>query len=262
MPPPLRYHGAIFSLIGVEPQVSAQRLELLATREAHCEATFPKSIREWYSITGAESLFHEKTNEDDLQELKELGDPKELAQGYMRIATENQAVVAWFVRIGESDDPPVFHNNDEWNEDLSTISWVLTSSTFTTFIYDMLSQYHFRGWHNGAYLYGAASIPDEPTIRALREEYSEGPVTDYPDSRVWRFFDIRGQIKIAANTPELLSSNRAQWLIEAGSLDLLPELLSSVRHVPGIELLESRAATPEVRNSCTKVLRAFRKILD
>ncbi len=259
MPQQIKYHSAIFSLLEVEPEVSAQRLELLAARESHCGIKFPASIREWFSIADAESLFHERTNEDHLQELKELGDPHENSQGYMRVATENQAVVAWFAKLDDSDDPPVFHNNDEWDEDLSTIDWELYAKTFTNFIYDMLSQHHFGGWDTGACLEGTAPIPDESTIQALRAEYSEGPLSHYPDFRVWRFFDSRGQIRIAANTPELLSSNRADWWIEARSLDLLPELLSSVWNVPGIASLEPGGYSPEIRSAGAKVLEAFKR---
>src|SRR5262245_35078012 len=113
-----------------------RRLAIIEQREAACATRFPASVREWFSIESAEALFYENTNQDNLQELTELGDPQEAAQGYLKVATENQAVVAWYVRLGEGDDPPVFDNNDQWNDDLSRTAWRENSKTFTNFIFD------------------------------------------------------------------------------------------------------------------------------
>jgi hypothetical protein len=135
----LLFHQSTFDLLGIEPHVSEQRLAMIAEREQICGISFPKSIREWYSIEGVEALFSENTNEDDLTDLNELGDLSDVQQGYLCVATENQAVIAWYVKLEGSDDPPVFHNDDEWDDDLSTINWQLCSETFSAFIFDMIS---------------------------------------------------------------------------------------------------------------------------
>lgn len=92
----LEYHQPVFDLLGVNVVRSSNRLATIEDRERICEARFPGSVREWFAIESAESLFYENSNQDELTRLEKLGDPAEVAQGYLRVATENQAVVAWY----------------------------------------------------------------------------------------------------------------------------------------------------------------------
>jgi hypothetical protein len=135
----LAFHQSTFDFLGIDPHISDRRLALIVERERVCGISFPLSVREWYSIDRVESLFYENSNEDDLTNLNELGDLSDIRQGYLCVATENQAVIAWYVKLDGSEDPPVFHNNDEWDEDLSAINWELCSETFSAFIFDMIS---------------------------------------------------------------------------------------------------------------------------
>jgi hypothetical protein len=104
--PNLEYHKAVFELLGRDAVVSENRLAAIEERERVCGARFPESVREWFVIEDAEYLFWENTNEDDLPNVRELGEPTEVAQGYLRVATENQAVIAWYVRLDQGDTPP------------------------------------------------------------------------------------------------------------------------------------------------------------
>src|SRR6266568_5157836 len=115
----LEYHQAILDLLNISVVPSLDRLATIEERERLCRARLPASVRERFAIETAESLFYENSNQDELTKLAELGVPAEAAQGYLRVATENQSVVAWYVRLNEGEDPPVYDNNDEWNEDLS-----------------------------------------------------------------------------------------------------------------------------------------------
>jgi len=118
----------------------------------------------------------------------------------------------------------VYHNNDNWNSDLSTINWVLCSKTFTNFIFDTISSERFDGWYSGLYLAANDQFPDSSVIEQLRQQYHEGPFTDYPDSRMRRFFTNRGIIRIASNTPELVANNLAEWTIDSDSFECLFQL--------------------------------------
>src|SRR5207245_6624042 len=99
-------------------------------------------------------------------------------QGYVRGATENQSVVDWYVRLNEGEDPPVYDNNDEWNEDLSKTTWRSLSETFSSFIFDMISSYHFGGWYSGMLLSAEDRIPDAQVLDLLSETFRRGPTTN------------------------------------------------------------------------------------
>ena len=80
----------------------ASRVAIIEERERACGVRFPASVREWFAIESAESLFYRKTNQDHLEELARLGDPRDTAQGCLKVATENQGVATWYVRLAEA----------------------------------------------------------------------------------------------------------------------------------------------------------------
>src|SRR5262245_2596250 len=236
-----------------------RRLAILEERQAACGARFPASVREWFSIESAETLFYENTNEDDLQELAKLGEPQEVAQGYLKVATENQAVVAWYVRLAEGDDPPVYDNNDEWNEDLSKTAWRENSKTFTNFIFDMISNHHFHGWNSGMRMSAIDQQPGPEELRQLRSWFREGPVTDEPDSKVYRFFTLAGLVTIRSVTPEHIASSEAEWAIETDSPDELFEFGKKLWRFGTLsQTLKPESCTPESRAKGDGVLQRLR----
>lgn len=87
------YHHAIFDLLGAAPASSPERLAQIEARERLCGVRFPASVRDFYAVNEAETLFGEATA-DALVALEELGDPANTAQGWLRVADENQGVVA------------------------------------------------------------------------------------------------------------------------------------------------------------------------
>ncbi len=255
----LKYHQPILDLLGFEPVLPFERLAAIEERERVCGTRFPASVREWFAVQDAEALFHDNTNDDHLEKLAELGNPAETHQGYLRVATENQAVVAWYVRLGEGDDPPVYHNNGEWNEDLSKTNWQANSVTFTNFIFDMISTHHFRGWYSGMHVSAKDSIPDEATLDRLRRWFRQGPTTDAVGSRVYRFFTTRGVIFIRSVAPEDLANGMAEWSIEAVS----PEaMLDFGRKLWGIgslaQTLKAQSCTPQSRAKGEELLQRLR----
>lgn len=255
----LQFHQSTFDCLGLKPLVSKQREEIIDNRERICGQRFPKSIREWYSIEDAESLFCDHSNADELTHGNQLGEPADLRQGYLRVATENQGVVAWYAKLDGSPDPAVFDNNDEWNDDLSVTNWRLCSKTFSNFIFDMLTAHHFRGWHTGAFLSGEAQFPGFDVINRLCEKYQQGPISAYADSRVRRFFSAHGMIRIASNTPELIESNLARWEVEADSFEALYDLARSFWDFYDLSrTLTAESCTSETRLKGAAVLARLR----
>jgi hypothetical protein len=61
-----------------------------------------------------------------------------VAQGYLCVAVENQGVVGFYVKLDGSEDPPVFHNNDDWNSPLAEVAWVHCTDTFSEFLRAMM----------------------------------------------------------------------------------------------------------------------------
>jgi hypothetical protein len=232
---------------------------MIEEREAVCGARFPASVREWFSIESAETLFYENTNEDNLQELPDLGDPQEVVQGYLKVATENQAVVAWYVRRAEGDDPPVYDNNDEWNEDLSKTAWRENSKTFTNFIFDMISTHHFHGWCSGMRLSALDQLPGSDEMEMLRAWFQAGPVTNEPDSKVFRFFTLGGLVTIRSVTPQHLASSAAEWSLETDSAAELFEFGKKLWRFGTLsQTLKAESCTPESRANGDQVLLRLR----
>lgn len=217
----LKYHQPILDLLEIEPVIPVDRIAAIEARERICGAQYPASVREWFALENAEALFHDNTNDDHLIELAELGDPAETKQGYLHVANENQGVVGWYVRLAEGDDPPVYHNNDDWNEDLSKTDWQPISETFTNFIFDMISTQCFRGWYSGAYLTANDRLPDQKTLSLLQARFQQGPTTDLIDAKVYRFFTWEGMIAIRCVTPEYLANGSAEWTIDTGTSEAL-----------------------------------------
>lgn len=255
----LKYHQAALSMVGAKVELSTRRIAVIEEREAACGARFPESVREWFCVDSAESLFHENTNEDHLQELAKLGDPREAAQGYLQVATENQSVVAWYVRLNEGDNPPVYHNNDQWNEDLSVTDWQETSKTFANFIFDSLATNHFNGWHTGMRLSAVDQRPGPDELRQLRSLLQEGPTTDEPDSKVYRFFTRAGLVTIRSVQPELLARGEAEWALEARSATDLFELGKHLWQMGALShTLKAESCAPNFRAEGDLVLRRLR----
>lgn len=217
----LKYHHAIVALLGQALALSDEARWQVAARERACGAAFPPSVKEWFSIGGAKQMFDETGNH--LESLEELGRPEETRQGYLRVATEVEGVVGWYVRLSESDDPPVFDNNDQWDkQDLNQVDWQLCSTAFTNFVFDAIAPCRFDGWGRGCYLVATAELPGPEVLEQLRAHFKEGPHTESP-GKVFRFFDEHALLTIASNRPEHLRNSTAEWIVNADSPETLCE---------------------------------------
>src|SRR4051795_2604132 len=153
----LAQHAAALEMLGSQAVRSPRRERLIAERERACGVAFPASVVASFALDGAEQLFHDNSNEDDLVALEELGDPEETRHGYLQVALENQAVVAFYVRLDEGEDPPVYDNNDEFlEEQLDRVEWQLVSVSFTNFMFDMVCINRLRARQRDLYLQATA----------------------------------------------------------------------------------------------------------
>jgi hypothetical protein len=256
----LRYHKQILNLLGIELDMLASRVALIEERERACGVRFPASVREWFAIESAEGLFYRKTNNDHLEELANLGDPRDLAQGYLKIATENQGVVIWYVRLGEGDDPPVYLVVDDYADydDLAKTTQ-LESTTFTNFIFDMMSFHHFGGWLSYMHLSAEDRWPSPNELGLLRDWLQEGPRIETPDAMVYRFFNTQGMITIRAATPGHSAGATALWEIEADELEDLFEFAKKLWPVGTLSLtLKVKGGSPEWRAMGDEILQRLR----
>lgn len=228
----LKYHHAIFDLLDRTPVISETAQALIAEREKACGVTFPASVKEYFSVEGAVKLFGQQTPHY-LTLLNELGKPEEVAQGYLHVATENQAVVLWFARLDGSEDPAVYHDDNRYFDlEFSAINWAFNSATFTNFIFDMLSDYHFSSWKfpSGSRLTAVDKVPDNNLLDKLRYKFREGPFTDLPDVKVHRFYNKHGLIRISYAVAQNLALAKAEWIIEADGVMTLETSVESIWH--------------------------------
>jgi hypothetical protein len=216
---PIRYHRAALEMLGAEPRPSPERRRLIAEREHACGVAFPPSVVEWFALEDAAALFHDNSNEDRLEPLESLGEPAETRQGYLRVAVENQAVVAFYVRLDEGDDPPVYDNNDEFGqEDLSRIAWNPLSASFSNYVFDMASIGRLHAFGRDLWLETEGPVPTGD-LAGLRP----GPVTR-GEAEIRRFFGPHEH----ATVRWAPGAGTAQWQLQADSPERLDDLAASL----------------------------------
>ncbi len=155
--PPV-YHQASLNLLGVAPRTSSASGELLGRREQALGVRLPASVREWYTLRGAERVLAEHGGDRPVP-LKALGDPREVGLGWLRVLDECQGVAAWFVRLDGSDDPPVYVHSEMFgtpeddararDDDEDALDplvdfptwWRPAAPSFSAFVYDRILKY-------------------------------------------------------------------------------------------------------------------------
>jgi hypothetical protein len=233
----LKYHRALFEMLDIEPVVSGPFVQIVAEREHALGRALPSSVAEFLRLRGIFDLFQQNSNEDSLiggvyrgddrTKLRALGNPRHVEQGYLQIAVENQGVVTWFARLDGSDDPPVFHDSDMSatdDDDLSEVPWAPVAPTFSSFLFDMMSQWRFRAPQFQLALRAVAVRPTEPDRRRLRSLLSPGPCDERDGVFIDRYFTPHGLLKVSNDEP--LEEGQAVWHVQADSLDALDAFLA------------------------------------
>src|SRR5438270_13694453 len=95
----LKYHKATCELLRVKPVAPPARLAALEERERACATTFPPSVREWFSLENAEALFDQHGGGyGRLVPLGELGNPADVARGYLKVVAGERYRRDWYAR--------------------------------------------------------------------------------------------------------------------------------------------------------------------
>lgn len=197
---PLRYHAATFSVTGRTPRVSGEATRRIERREEESGVRFPASVREWYSLEGAERLLASNCDESVPVPLDLLGDPGGAAPGWLHVMDDRDGVASWFVRLDGSDDPPVDVLDDDCRPpfDLTESPW---SSAFSVFVFDLVSGGSVAARRSGLQLDARDRRPDEADLARLRAHMEEGPITEGGHARVttYRFFNHDGLVTFQAD---------------------------------------------------------------
>jgi hypothetical protein len=163
----LSIHQNVFDLIGFEPPVSPEALRAIEDCEGRSQQLLPAAMRDWYVREKVVSLVPNSDtewpdpNEEDhlwydfsngdhplplpqvLSEFERVNRPDvALTQRFVEIMVENQAVVRWFIQLDDSDDPPVWHNNDSDDQ----ADWVCVSEHFSHFVFDWIAFYYTHAY--------------------------------------------------------------------------------------------------------------------
>lgn len=134
-PAKLVYHAPVFELLHETPFVLEESLRLIAAWEKRHGYPMPASVREWYSLAGADVRFNEPRLEYYQDPLARMLDPEderrwaadwakrgepELAKSLFVFGARGE--VHFFVRTDAGDDPKMFHDcPGEWSETFSAM---------------------------------------------------------------------------------------------------------------------------------------------
>lgn len=227
----LKYHHALFALLEQEPRLSEGALRKLEEQEQAQGVRFPESVREWFSLEGVGELFAGLTNSDELVGPAELKIIAHDGRLLLHVATENQGVYYWFVDCNGSDDPPVLDDDngidwdDQENFDFSHVTWRVSSYSFSSFIFAMLTGTRFG---QGFRLSATDSSPAPDVLASLRTDFLEGPWTSVPEKHVYRFAQPDADLIIRSNTADELARGIAHWYLIAPTPDALAKLAKRV----------------------------------
>jgi hypothetical protein len=231
----LEYHRALFEMLDIEPVASEPFAQIVADREQALGRALPPSIVEFFRLRGIFDLFDQNSNNDSLiggvynaddrTKLRALGNPRHVEQGYLQVAVENQGVVTWFAQLDGSDDPPVFHDSDmSAGDDLSEVEWSPVASTFSGFLFGMMTQWRFRAPQYELSLRAIAPRPTERDRQRLLSVFRVGPSDEWNGVFAERYFTPHGLLRVGNEGP--LEDGQVIWHVQADSLDVLETFLA------------------------------------
>ena len=192
---------------------------------------FPPSVREWYALEDAMKLLADNCEESDPVPLDQLGSSEEAGLGWFHVMSDREGISSWYVRLDGSDDPPV-DVCDEYSRppfDLTESPW---SSTFSVYVYDLVSSAAVGGRRLGLQLDAKDKRPDEADLERLRAHMKEGPRTKGDAVRLttYRFFNVDGLVTFQAD-PAVDGEGETQhgdWTVQARTAESLYNLCELV----------------------------------
>jgi hypothetical protein len=261
---PLRYHVAIFELLGTEPRVSEEALRRVERREAACGARFPASVREWYSLDGAEELLRRYSGDDEPVPLDQMGSPEEVRSGFLHVMTENQGVAIWCVRLHGSDDPPV-DVFDDWSEEPENDRGDPWSSSFSAYVFDVVADAFIDAWFREFRVAADDRWPDEADLALLRSRLKEGPRTSGGGDRLttYRFFDGDGLVTFQGDPDEVGEGEpRGTWCVRGRTEEGLYNLCRVVWSIGSLSATLASDCHTLYDNRADEVLRRLGRTIE
>ena len=110
------------------------------------------------------------------------------------------------------------------DNDLSEVPWVPVAPTFSSFLFDMMSQWRFRALQYELALRAVASRPTEQDRRRLRSLLRPGPCDERDGVFIDRYFTPHGLLRVSNDEP--LEEGQAVWHVQADSVDALDTFLA------------------------------------
>jgi hypothetical protein len=274
-PVKLRYHQATFDLLGERPMLSEQALRRIKAWEQYHKIVLPASIREWYSLEGAEDrlrygdsttgILQDTPLRKKLQEVAKQFRTREPGsfKGFPVVPGEED--MAFYARLGRAADPLV---HIVWYPD----EWGVADGSFSVFVFRWVWD-HFACHRPAARDLSLVAV--EPAFSAMEldsliDHFTEGPrqfafrgrremrnpftgeiMKLYPHR--FHFFDRTARVRVSCQGNPARAETEARWEIHGSSRDGLFQ--AAVRLWPCGTLSETLAAETRRAKSVLKRLR-------
>lgn len=181
----MKYHKRTFALLGLNAVLNPKAEASISKAERRLGYRLPASLREWYSLEGAERILNRFARCDAPIPLRKFGvqcaeedESEELLawdKGYLIIRFEEQGVCKWGVELNGSNDPPVAVSYRVTPYDSDEQGWTRATDTFSHYVYNCVwdGQALSRKWLAEAENGPLSNI----ALETLREEFVTGPVS-------------------------------------------------------------------------------------
>jgi hypothetical protein len=262
----LVYHQATFDLLDEEPVISPSALKQIEQGEQACGAKLPASVREWYSLEGAEEKLSVRLCDSWPQPLKRvLKEFKTLHSPAQRRTLPHLRIVWGYAEadliLDGSEDPPMHEVGKERRRFSEVVRTLALEHVADTRAFSVL-------------LAKEAGCFGPVQLDFLRERLREAP-----DERPWRrphprtgepflcwryrFYNRFVSVRVIASQDAACRECRSSWAISADSAPELEERLRELWPLVGDPLQFSMAPCPDMgEEAITQLEGVVKEILE
>jgi hypothetical protein len=216
---PLKYHQAVFDLLGRPPVVCKEATRRIAEAERRCGRSLPGSVREWYSLREGIELIPRWCHPRLLASvLKDFWNGGRILIGF------DGGDCQWFVKPDGSDDPPVVVEQAFGLPDDGEHPCV---DRFSAFLFHLVWDGVTHEGRMSTAGFGVQAVdtgfgPME--LDFLKEQFQEAEAPRWEGVQTWFFFTA-GQRVMAQTTSRRLGVEVTNWYLTADSAADLARLL-------------------------------------